>query len=242
MYDVSPRDGRFLMLKEPSSGASPINVVVNWFDELTAPDPDSLGRNRACRGSRRPYGDDRIIAADDIQTALEHHGGRPGIRHVCRAFRTERPERDPRPRHLQRARRDQHDEFIGRLHGPPKPWRNALTAAGIPEKDIQMCSARRPTKGNLVARYRGTGARRRCCCLRTSTSSRPSAKTGSATRLPWSKRTATSLRAARRRQGDGSHFRGQFPSLVRRLQPSRFDSCADLRRGARPRQRGRWLT
>ena len=35
MYDVSPRDGRFLMLKEPSGGASPISVVVNWFDELT---------------------------------------------------------------------------------------------------------------------------------------------------------------------------------------------------------------
>ena len=35
-YDVSPRDGRFLMLKEQESGgASPINVVVNWFDELT---------------------------------------------------------------------------------------------------------------------------------------------------------------------------------------------------------------
>jgi hypothetical protein len=36
MYAVSPRDGRFLMLKEQaSSDASPINVVVNWFDELT---------------------------------------------------------------------------------------------------------------------------------------------------------------------------------------------------------------
>jgi eukaryotic-like serine/threonine-protein kinase len=42
MYDVSPRDSRFLMLKEQaSSDASPINVVVNWFDELThlAPTP-----------------------------------------------------------------------------------------------------------------------------------------------------------------------------------------------------------
>ena len=36
MYAVSPRDRRFLMLKEQApSDASPINVVVNWFDELT---------------------------------------------------------------------------------------------------------------------------------------------------------------------------------------------------------------
>ena len=35
-YDVSPKTGRFLMLKEQAStDAFPINVVVNWFEELT---------------------------------------------------------------------------------------------------------------------------------------------------------------------------------------------------------------
>ncbi len=35
-YAVSPRDGRFLMLKEQATeGLGPINVVVNWFEELT---------------------------------------------------------------------------------------------------------------------------------------------------------------------------------------------------------------
>jgi hypothetical protein len=34
-FDVSPKDGRFLMLKEQADGTpSPISVVVNWFDEL----------------------------------------------------------------------------------------------------------------------------------------------------------------------------------------------------------------
>jgi hypothetical protein len=35
-YDVSPKGDRFLLLKEHASAdASPINVVVNWFEELT---------------------------------------------------------------------------------------------------------------------------------------------------------------------------------------------------------------
>jgi hypothetical protein len=34
-YDVSPDGDRFLMVKETDSAtAAPINVVVNWFDEL----------------------------------------------------------------------------------------------------------------------------------------------------------------------------------------------------------------
>ena len=34
-YAVSPRDNRFLMLKEQTSpDAPPINVVVNWHEEL----------------------------------------------------------------------------------------------------------------------------------------------------------------------------------------------------------------
>jgi hypothetical protein len=40
MWDISPKDGRFLMMKETGSTASPaagprkINIVVNWFEEL----------------------------------------------------------------------------------------------------------------------------------------------------------------------------------------------------------------
>jgi hypothetical protein len=36
-YDVSPRDGRFLILRRVVAGANPridITVVLNWFDEL----------------------------------------------------------------------------------------------------------------------------------------------------------------------------------------------------------------
>jgi hypothetical protein len=36
-YDISPLDGRFLMMKyisEPGEGASSISMVLNWFEEL----------------------------------------------------------------------------------------------------------------------------------------------------------------------------------------------------------------
>ena len=67
-----------------------------------------------------------------------------------------------------------------------------------PRRRTCRCSGRRPRKGNLVARLRGTGdAAGRSCCSRISTSSRPDARTGRSIPSCSARRTATSTAAAR---------------------------------------------
>ncbi len=52
-----------------------------------------------------------------------------------------------------------------------------LRAAGFGDDEVRVFSPA-PHKGDLVARLRGTGARKPICCLRISTWYRPTARTG----------------------------------------------------------------
>ncbi len=54
-----------------------------------------------------------------------------------------------------------------------------------------------PGRGNVVARYRGSGEARRCCSFRTWTWCRPSRRSGSITPSAGRSRTATSGGGAR---------------------------------------------
>src|SRR4051812_10080126 len=65
----------------------------------------------------------------------------------------------PRPRYLQRARRDQHVTATGDTAAAAQAMAVRLTSAGYAAGDVRVFTPA-PRKGNLVARLRGSGAKR----------------------------------------------------------------------------------